>query len=536
MSVIQEKAQELRYIRRKELAEEAKVIGNYYRDIIRSYGIDCHYFHMRVPEIEQFRRIIDQNSLLLNAYGYNDSPCYEISSDMITYMEVDNDIFNLNKFGLYPNTDVNFYFDSTDFALAFSEKLGQLKEYKIYPKNLEINLDLKTIESLDVVVPFESEIMSGKLSFDLDGLGCDCCDIDSITSDTFTAIGYPIEYSKPKLVFPTNEFIGKSFNYKLSSEDFNDFLAFLDFRLIPGNSPTKFSLSGNVYGGILFRDLNVVGKYADAIKPQVGDIVTIDFPDEQNREQYEITECTNKQLTSNGINPLLHTYIWKCRAKRFVDCENSFPEKNLANAQINEKLDLTRIANDFVSQKISIYENDEDKVYGGYSRVKDFDDLNSPLNNNIVGYYEINDGTLIDIFTFSNKNKLCTNGYDLFFVLGNNEQAVKINLTNQYPENQNSAIFDTESELQFLKATDSGLYFVNVENNVYQLVAEKDMPPEEIKANLNSLSELTLFSNNSGNPNKNQDSFYKFRNCETVLFSIGNNLYYKTPKNFIKVV
>ena len=50
---------------------------------------------------------------------------------MISYMEVENDIFQLNKYGVLPNQDVNFYFDSKDFACALAWKLGRLKEYPI---------------------------------------------------------------------------------------------------------------------------------------------------------------------------------------------------------------------------------------------------------------------------------------------------------------------------------------------------------------------------------------------------------------------
>jgi len=45
----------------------------------------------------------------------------------------------------------------------------------------------------------------------------------------------------------------------------------------------------------------------------------IDFPDKNNMEKYEITECFDKQLTQDGISPLLHKYIWKCKARKYVN-------------------------------------------------------------------------------------------------------------------------------------------------------------------------------------------------------------------------
>jgi len=131
MSVLQSKVPELRFARFKDLEQEAKIIGNYYRDIIRAYGIDCTYNKLKLPYPEVFKTVIDQNNLLLHAYGYDDNPNYELSARMITYMEVDSDVLNLNKYGVVPNTDSMFYFDSTDFAAALATKLGQYKEYKI---------------------------------------------------------------------------------------------------------------------------------------------------------------------------------------------------------------------------------------------------------------------------------------------------------------------------------------------------------------------------------------------------------------------
>jgi hypothetical protein len=61
------------------------------------------------------------------------------------------------------------------------------------------------------------------------------------------------------------------------------FLKYIVTENIVDGTP-KFILSGTLYGSILFHDLTKVGKYLDEIHPDVGDIVTIDFPDEYNRQ------------------------------------------------------------------------------------------------------------------------------------------------------------------------------------------------------------------------------------------------------------
>lgn len=112
----------------------------------------------------------------------------------------------------------------------------------------------------------------------------------------------------------------------------------------------KFILKGHLHGSILFHDLTKVGKYMEMIHPDVGDIVTIDFPDENNRQQFEITDCYDKNLTNDGINPLLHKYVWKCKARRYINSGEDFPEKNEGNERWEEKIDFLNNADEEIGK------------------------------------------------------------------------------------------------------------------------------------------------------------------------------------------
>jgi len=46
-------------MRRKNLEEEAKVVGNYYRDIIRSYGCDVNYYKLNTNIFGDYKGIVD---------------------------------------------------------------------------------------------------------------------------------------------------------------------------------------------------------------------------------------------------------------------------------------------------------------------------------------------------------------------------------------------------------------------------------------------------------------------------------------------
>lgn len=63
-------------------------------------------------------------------------------------------------------------------------------------------------------------------------------------------------------------------------------MLFLTYRVseIKTGDGVKYVLKGYLHGSILFHDLAKVGKYMEMIHPDVGDIVTIDFPDENNRQ------------------------------------------------------------------------------------------------------------------------------------------------------------------------------------------------------------------------------------------------------------
>lgn len=69
MSVIQSTQPELRYLKRQNLENEARVVGNYYRDLIRSYGVDCVYRKLDTSGFGEFKLDVDRNSLLKQAYG-----------------------------------------------------------------------------------------------------------------------------------------------------------------------------------------------------------------------------------------------------------------------------------------------------------------------------------------------------------------------------------------------------------------------------------------------------------------------------------
>lgn len=461
MSKIQKQHDELRFIEKNKLKEESRVIGNYYKDVIRAYGVDANYYKLKTPFPEIFSKIVSDNSLLKHAYGYEGNKDYSISAKVITYLEVENDIFELNKFGSIPSTEVNFYFENIDFATALASELGKFKEYKIKEEFIQIEFDDTEFDKLNIKKEFASDILTGLVEIPLNDVECELDKETTIQCDV-------IKVSAPHLDFPVNEDLYKSFNYHLGGKAADDIIVNFTFTVHQIENTNKFVLNGMMKGAVLFRDLTLIGKYYQEIHPEVGDIVTIDFPDGRSREQFQITECTDKNITSDGLNPLLHRYIWKCKAKRYTPTKTEiFYEENLANKQVQEKIDLENAAMEEIVKQISEYNDwDDDKVYGGYERKQKFIDINDlEYNSKPIPYSTIDDGTLIDIFAFANNCKLCTNGYDLYF---KNSKDQAINVTEQYVEVNGKSIV-TDGNIQFLKATDDLVIFNNIEDKAIKI-------------------------------------------------------------------
>jgi len=525
MAVNQNDLNELRYIRRENLKQESKIVGNWYRDLLRSYGVDCNYYKLKLPYPEVFKTVVDQNNIVRAAYGEDPDPNYKVSAEMITYMEVENDIFQLNKFGAFPSTNVNFYFDSKDFATSLAYKLGQYKEYPIDEQQIEIEFEADEADKFEnLTVPFACAILSGECVIPFG---------DDFEFDLNKKASIPVDVvstSEPKLDFPVNEYIYKSFNYTLSASIADEIVLRFDF-IVKETKPGLYKLTGTLKGVVLFRDLSLVSKYSEEIHPEVGDVITIDFPDAKSREQYKITEAVDINLASDGINPLLHRYIWKCKAIRYVpNASNEIPEKNLANERVLEKMDADNFASEIIAKKISEYPNNEDDIYGGYERNEPFADLNnvSESKKKILLDSISDSGSLIDIMVFGNGAALKTNGFDLYF---------KSPVNNWFKLTQfrlNGSFLETDEEIDFLKASDDMLVFVNVmgeQSVLCKSFMEKDELLElsattlESEFCLVSLKNLTTFGNGYQNLNEKGDTFFKFANCNTKLMSVGENLY-----------
>ena len=544
MSVIQSQEKELRFLKRKALEQESRIVGNALRDQIRAYGVDCIYYKLNETGYSDFKNIIDQNTILRRAYGYNENPDYTMSAHMITYADVQTDIFQLNKYGHVPNAEIDFNFDKIDFACALATKYGQLKEYQLdnveiyckvplsneissypfylgaYPYDKELSSFPYAVDYPLPILQYKCDMLSGwfrtqLLSSHFDGkehtISCD-----------------PYEHTNFNVTFPANEDLYRSLKYEIQNDSFLEtkiWLTFVINSIATANGDIKNILSGYVHGSMLFFDVDMIGKYVNLIRPAIGDLIAIDFPDDANREMYEVTDCFDKQLTQDGISPLLHNYIWKCKAKRYVNANEENAPINEADKRIEESQMYEQLVDGIVADEVSMYDTlsddvKEDSVYGGYDSVIQTYD-NQVVRPSFDSYDYVEDGTGINLMKFKMGSYLITNGYDLIFI-DNQKKAFNIT-TNSIQTPNDACLF--EQNLRWMKATDNQIVFVNVEGESTAIATNGYATKNELEICLNSLYDKTL---DVGKPlNDEMQSFFKFKGTRSYLWSDGHHLFAK---------
>ena len=496
MSIIQNN--NLRYIKRNNLEQEAKLIGNYYRDIINAYGVDCKYFKVDFELPDTIDTLPLSSTIYQSIYGSDASMMtYALSADMVSYMEVDDDLFMLNKYGVTPETEVTFFFDIKDFAAKFATQLGRYDEFAIDPINVVSTLNDNTLSGN---VDFTSEIMSGMINL-----------TNTIESSSGVVQCSVVSATIPKHNIPVNEYLAKYFTYDIEGGSAPVLSQFTYETSATSGGETI--IYGEVTGSALYYNLEQISKYLNYIRPQVGDVIRIDFPGDDNEgEEYEITDTMDRNLTQDGINPLLHKYIWRCKALRRIPSYEDLADGNELNAdQFIDVLKKKQYVEGVINDELESYEDSVDDVYGGYDSAYD----NEP---DIATVTNLEDMEHIDsafiIMEFANGSLLYTDGYDLFF-RNTKGSITKLTLYNETsPESLSIPI-----ELDYMKATDHSIYFVNMEGDSWALFNTDE------DGNAVESPGLTIMTASDSNINENGENFYKFANTRSIMYCNESDLY-----------
>ena len=348
--------QNLRYLQRYRSKSEQKLVKGYLREIIRSYGIDVVYFR---KDLDFYQT--PSGSMANYTYGESTTSTYFISGDMVVYMDMENDSFLLNKFGIETDGDSSIYFTIDDFYEQYRDKVA------IITSSL-FDTDIQGI------ISGYNGIILGYIENDL---------LSGITSAAFSDISGGYQPSGSWVSGSFFEPVNNIYKY-VHEKIYNPREIKYDDRFISGQLSGFYSgfidstgygvLTGNVSGELLyFSDIAENTPTPWKIAPQVGDFFRISFENDNN-EEYEITRVYDRNLQTDGVNPLLGKYIWRCQCTRrdpsYEEVMGDAQEEPWTTDKSEQNIWHEQISNDifnYEKQDIDCYDpKDSDDVYGGY--------------------------------------------------------------------------------------------------------------------------------------------------------------------------
>ena len=615
---------QIRYLKRENLTQEAKILAGYYRDIIHHRGIDCVYFKQDTefpdtitPSLSAYENLI---------YGENNSLSYSTSANMIIFMEVEQDIFSVDPQGTMPDQHYIASFMIDEYSAKFAYLLGGQDEFKtqltmsavVDGFNSSAYSDF-SIEGLSGLITCaddfsslssETEFItngdfdsstgwvmdsgwsiggglaqkSGSLANQIikqdigslpenryhvgfkitshngggdgyvrygnwssDPIGSDgiyyfnptlsggsgdnqYIKIDSGETKTtkfnvdwislsgattsYTITGFcapsasnldPSDYEREVVI---NPYIKQSPSYTIPDDDY--FTTFIGRYTAQLDQAGNGTYSADVSGALLYASLDSVSRYGEKVRPEVGDIIRIDFPDDVNFEDYKITSVHDRNLTDGGINPLLHKYIYRCdMVRRIPNDEEIFGDYDDMEPFAKDLLDVTekvQHAREVISNEVDDYSDGADDIYGGYGT----DATEVPDVEEYTTGDEID--VLVTLFEFgSSGSNIYTNGWDLYF---RNSLGDITKLTVFHIDESGT---DIPTELMYLKTDGVDLYFFNKNKELAKLTNNTgsrttSVPLETLLVDFNS-------DNVAG------DMVYKFKSAKTTIFTDGVNLF-----------
>ena len=349
----------IRYLDRSQLVPEQEVFGNYYREIISQFGIDTEYYR---HDDRAFAPV--SSDVYDYTYGDDTTRSYFFTAPLVIYMEANSDSVNLNRFGIETDGDMVCYIVRDDFTECFRDKLGAPR-FDTISAFVSGNI-VKHVGPVSGEVS-NSEI-SGYTSIDVSFTNFPCSGglVSTTVSGDWTR--FPVKFNR--FVAESEAYTERTVNGTLTGS-VNGFLNGLGNGLVSG-----------VVSGDLQYFVEPEQRYGEnwGIAPQVGDFFRIDF-DELNHEEYEITRVHDKNLESDGLNPLLSRYIWRMDCVRRDPSYEDVVGDEIGNPTEEEFTNDRQFLNDaatIVSDEIFDYDNeivDEagaddstslDDIYGGY--------------------------------------------------------------------------------------------------------------------------------------------------------------------------
>lgn len=404
MAIIQNKEQNgLRIGSMQNLYSESQLQENYIRDQIRAYGQDIRYWKLKTPYPEVFKPILDSNNLAIHAYGEGYVQEWEDPVGMIALLKFESDGINLNAYGIIPDSNLTMWLDQTDFAISLAKKLSQWREYRVVGHSefiLDFENDQDLIQNRDnILIDFKTDLFDGVLRPVITDRTLD----QLLVPQNCEEIASPLPISMPcdilehgNLKIDTgrvNPLLYKGDHYDPFEDDMVDCYLHLEATSVQKDKTGAIRIMGGIRGGVIYHDTTVIGKYIDKVRPEVGDLIDVPVPAEDGslgvyRQKYEIVQIVENGANDAMMNPFLRKYLYEISLRAYVASGQTEPDEQGDKKEKQDTLDLVNQAAENAAKKIGLYEEQEDRVYGGYQRINkrcnpsvQRDERNSTINN-----------------------------------------------------------------------------------------------------------------------------------------------------------
>lgn len=344
-------------------SQRIQLLKTRFDDMIRINGIDLAYFRKFNTFFQD-----DQNNHANMIYGEDTTAQYYLSGLVRAYLQISKQEFSFNLMGYQATQQIDIWLTIQDFRARFGTLIGKVKKDLFA---VPITGDLYNMEYFGYMdIPEFYAQIYGQLNDNL-----------------FITNAYPQIKQRP-----------------LNSKFYNSIYRISKLQPISGTLNGRLEtyiqndsyVSGILKGELYYHTLdNIQNSPSWQIAPQVGDYFK--FIAGNIQEQYEIKQVLDKQITKDGLNPLLGKYLFRCKAIRRVPSQeqhNNIQTKDQIGQDINDMLNTKNINHVTNAQKqqnypyytkkqqkrykqnkrtnniaagIYKYQDNQDNVYGGYN-------------------------------------------------------------------------------------------------------------------------------------------------------------------------
>lgn len=333
-------------------------------DMIRINGVDLIYYR----RFNTFFQQGEQNTANM-VYGQDSTAEFYLSGIVRAFLQINKQQFSFNLMGYQAQEQIDIWITIEDFRARFATIVGQ------------VNTEL-------FCVPITGDIYNRQYYGYIDIPQFYAQIYGQLNDNNYVYNAYPQNKERP-----------------LNSQYFTSLYRISNLQPLSGYLNGQLTdyiqndsyITGYVEGQISYHSLkNIQNSPSWNVAPQVGDYFKFNVG--QIQQQYEVNQVLDKQLTKDGLNPLLGRYLYRCKAIRRVPSQqshNNIQQETSIGHDINDIIQSQNINHITKAQKqenypqytkktkrknqqnkrsnniakgIYTYEQGQDSVYGGYTK------------------------------------------------------------------------------------------------------------------------------------------------------------------------